>query len=97
MRSRKFAQIGRLRRRHGVEGGDRPSSLWIPIRFLRVVSLGYFDLNSLRNTNQQEGIRFRIHAECQRAYKDLKLEFRNNFASVGGYKDVEKARTKPPI
>ncbi|KAL8232122.1 hypothetical protein R6Q57_001900 [Mikania cordata] len=62
----------------------------IPISFLRVVSLEYFDLDSLRNTNQQEGISFRIHAECQRAYKDLKQEFKKHFDSDGGYEDVER-------
>ncbi|KAL8241772.1 hypothetical protein R6Q59_012074 [Mikania micrantha] len=56
----------------------------------------YFDLDSLRNTDQWEGIRLGIHAECQRAYKDRKQEFKKHFDSVGGYEDVEKARTKPP-
>ncbi|KAL8214016.1 hypothetical protein R6Q57_003465, partial [Mikania cordata] len=55
----------------------------------------YFDLDRLRNTDQWEGIRLGIHAECQRAYKDRKQEFKNHFDSVGGYEDVEKARTKP--
>ncbi|KAL8263148.1 hypothetical protein R6Q59_024497 [Mikania micrantha] len=56
----------------------------------------YFDLDSLRNTDQWEDIRLGIHAECQRAYKDRKQEFKKHFDSVGGYEDVEKARTKPP-
>ncbi|KAL8209198.1 hypothetical protein R6Q57_008610 [Mikania cordata] len=55
----------------------------------------YFDLDSLRNTDQWEGTRLRIHAECQRAYKDRKQELKKHFDSVGGYEDVEKARTKP--
>ncbi|KAL8209048.1 hypothetical protein R6Q57_008460, partial [Mikania cordata] len=56
----------------------------------------YFDLDRLRNTDQWEGIRLGIHAECQRAYKDRKQEFKKHIDSVGGYEDVEKARTKPP-
>ncbi|KAL8260948.1 hypothetical protein R6Q59_024997 [Mikania micrantha] len=36
----------------------------------------YFDLQTLRNTDQWEGIRLGIHAECQRAYKDRKQEFK---------------------
>ncbi|KAL8214144.1 hypothetical protein R6Q57_003593 [Mikania cordata] len=56
----------------------------------------YFDLDSLINTDQWEGIRLGIHVECQRAYKDRKHEFKKHFDSVGGYEDIEKARTKTP-
>ncbi|KAL8253088.1 hypothetical protein R6Q59_036781 [Mikania micrantha] len=65
--------------------------------FIRLISNEeYFDLDSLRNTDQWEGIRLYLHAECQRAYKDRKQEFKKHFDYVGGYEDVEKARTKPP-
>ncbi|KAL8232125.1 hypothetical protein R6Q57_001903 [Mikania cordata] len=88
--------------RHGVDGGDRPPhrdpyKLLTGCESCKLVVREYFDLDSLRNTNQQEGISFRIHAECQRAYKDLKQEFKKHFDSDGGYEDVERARTKPPI
>ncbi|KAL8224307.1 hypothetical protein R6Q57_019782 [Mikania cordata] len=63
---------------------------------LRVVSLEYFDLQSLRNTDQWEGIRLGIYAGCQRLYKDRKQEFKKHFDKVGGYEDVEKAKRKPP-
>ncbi|KAD2805459.1 hypothetical protein E3N88_38836 [Mikania micrantha] len=56
----------------------------------------YFDLQTLRNTDQWEGIRLGIHAECQRAYKDRKQEFKKYFDKVGGYGDIVKAKSKPP-
>ncbi|KAL8251367.1 hypothetical protein R6Q59_035060 [Mikania micrantha] len=67
----------------------------IPRDFLRVANLEYFDLDSLRNTDQWEDIRLGIHTECQRAYKDRKQELKKHFDTVGGYNDVEKERTKP--
>ncbi|KAL8249047.1 hypothetical protein R6Q59_005915 [Mikania micrantha] len=57
----------------------------IQVDSLRVVNLEYFDLQTLRNTDQWEGIRLGIHAECQRAYKDRKQEFKKYFDKVGGY------------
>ncbi|KAL8230915.1 hypothetical protein R6Q57_000693 [Mikania cordata] len=56
----------------------------------------YFDLQTLRNTDQWEDIRLGIHAECQRAYKDRKKEFKKYFDKVGGYEDIVKAKSKPP-
>ncbi|KAL8251694.1 hypothetical protein R6Q59_035387 [Mikania micrantha] len=56
----------------------------------------YFDLQTLRNTDQWEGIRLGIHAECQRAYKDRNQEFKKYFDKVGGYEDIVKAKSKPP-
>ncbi|KAD5960187.1 hypothetical protein E3N88_11659 [Mikania micrantha] len=44
----------------------------------------------------KEGIRLGIHAECQRAYKDRKQEFKKYFDKVGGYGDIVKAKGKPP-
>ncbi|KAL8205264.1 hypothetical protein R6Q57_008815 [Mikania cordata] len=93
-----------IARGHGGDGGDQPPH-GDPKRLLKGcescklvvrVKYEYFDLDSLRNTDQWEGIRLGIHAECQRAYKDRKQEFKKHFDSVGGYEDVEKERTKPP-
>ncbi|KAD4584419.1 hypothetical protein E3N88_22020 [Mikania micrantha] len=51
----------------------------VPDQFKNVVFptlFEYFDLQILRNTDRWEDIRLGIHAECQRAYKDNKQEFK---------------------
>ncbi|KAL8253972.1 hypothetical protein R6Q59_032193 [Mikania micrantha] len=86
-----------IARGHSGNGGDRPphsdpKRLPTNCESCKLVVREYFDLDSLRNTDQWVGIRLGIHAECQIAYKDRKQEFKKHFDSVGGYNDVEKAR-----
>ncbi|KAL8241949.1 hypothetical protein R6Q59_012251 [Mikania micrantha] len=72
----------------------------VPDQFKKIIIptlFEYFNLQSLRNTDRWEGIRLGIDAECQRVYKDRKQEFKKkHFDKVGGYEDVEKAKSKPP-
>ncbi|KAL8253019.1 hypothetical protein R6Q59_036712 [Mikania micrantha] len=60
-----------IARGHDGDGGDRP-----PHGDPRRLPTEYFDLQILRNTDRWEDIRLGIHAECQRAYKDNKQEFK---------------------
>ncbi|KAL8217143.1 hypothetical protein R6Q57_023980 [Mikania cordata] len=85
---------------HGGDGGDRPPH-GDPKRLLKgcesckLVVHEYFDLDSLRNTDQWEGIRLGIHVECQRAYKDRKQEFKKHLILLEVTKLLRRQEQNP--